>query len=93
MKGACSSPKERGVGSVATGNKRKAHGKDVVITRKDRADWGKAGRKEAAKAKMAAEKESVQEQTIHVHDASGDEHIQPKSIALRQKYNYYKLPR
>jgi hypothetical protein len=35
---------------------------------------------------MAAEKESVppvvQEQTIHVHDASGDEHIQPKPIAI-----------
>jgi RNA 3'-terminal phosphate cyclase len=36
---------------------------------------------------MAAEKETVepvaQEQTIHVHDASGDEHIQPKPIAIR----------
>jgi hypothetical protein len=35
---------------------------------------------------MAAEKETVepvaQEQTIHVHDASGDEHIQPKPIAI-----------
>ncbi|KAK8708318.1 hypothetical protein V6N13_059362 [Hibiscus sabdariffa] len=34
---------------------------------------------------MAAKKETVepvaQEQTIHVHDASGDEHIQPKLIA------------
>ncbi len=34
---------------------------------------------------MAAKKETVepvaQEQTIHVHDASGDEHIQPKPIA------------
>lgn len=37
-------------------------------------------------AKMAAEKETVkpvaQEQTIHVHDASGDEHIQPEPIAI-----------
>lgn len=35
---------------------------------------------------MAAEKETVepvaQEQTIHVHDASGDEHIQPKPSAI-----------
>jgi len=35
---------------------------------------------------MAAEKETVepvaQEQTIHVHDASGDEHIQPPPIAI-----------